>query len=240
MSQAAPKAAIKRFYKQAAAVETEKGWGVALDGRFVRTPSQKPLLLPAKPLAEAIASEWNAQGEKIHPESMPMMQYACSAIDYVQPFRHDVLAELRNYSETDLLCYRADDTPALAGRQAEQWNPVLEWAEERFAIQPQLAGGVMPVEQDAAMLDKLAAEAGRRDDFHFCALWLATKHTASLLLALAVLEGRIPAEQAFALSRLEETFQNEQWGEDDEARQKRESAAQDMVEIGRFLHRLNC
>lgn len=239
MSQAAKKPAIKRFYKQAAAMDMEDGWGVALDGRFVRTPGQNPLLLPTRPLAEAIAAEWNAQGEKIHPESMPMMQYACSAIDYVQPFRRDVLAELRNYSETDLLCYRTEDMPALARRQAEQWNPVLEWAEKRFAIHPELAGGIMPVAQDAAMLDILAAEVGRKDDFRLCALWLSTKHTASVLLALALLEGCIQTEHAFALSRLEETFQNEQWGEDDEARQKRESAAKDMVEIGRFLQCLS-
>ena len=119
--------AAGRFYKEAAAVAHRDAFQVALDGRPVKTPGGQPLLLPGEPLAVAVAAEWAAQGEKIQPATMPMMQLACTAVDRVGPSRGAIVRETANYGGNDLLCYRADDPPDLVKRQAEAWQPVLDW-----------------------------------------------------------------------------------------------------------------
>ena len=122
----------KRFYKTADAVETESGYGIALDGKPVRTPAGKPLAVPNPTLAGALAEEWAAQGETIDRETMPLTRLACTALDLVPERRADIVSEVAAYAETDLVCYRTDDPPALARRQTAAWQPLVAWAAERY------------------------------------------------------------------------------------------------------------
>ena len=102
---------MKRFYKEAAVADVSAGFGVALDGKPVRTPARAILALPNAALAEAVAGEWRAQGEEVEPNSMLLMRLGCTAIDRVAPQREAIIEEIAGYGGTDLLCYWADIPP---------------------------------------------------------------------------------------------------------------------------------
>ncbi|MDO7630939.1 MAG: ATP12 family chaperone protein, partial [Loktanella sp.] len=131
----------KRFWKAAAVVERDGGFGVALDARAVNTPNKTPLILPTRIMAEAIAVEWDAQVDKIDPLTMPVTRGANSAIDKVAPQQAEVVADLANYGDSDLLCYRAAGPVELVTRQAEKWDPVLDWAEGTFGTRLNVGEG---------------------------------------------------------------------------------------------------
>ncbi len=141
---------MKRFWKTATTVPQDGGWGIALDGRPVRTPARAPLVVPSEELAEAIAAEWNAQGSDIDPAAMPMTGIANAAIDLATGDRAAFADTIAAYAQTDLLCYRDDRDAALQGEQAAAWNPLLAWAEARHGIEFALAQGVLPIDQPAA------------------------------------------------------------------------------------------
>lgn len=226
---------MKRFYKEVAVAEELEGWRVLLDSKALRTPAKAPLFLPSRELAEAIATEWNGQGEHILPDSMPLMQFSCVALDYVAPYHDDVMAEATEYAATDVLCYRTDEPKELAERQYAAWQPLVDWAEQRFNVVMRLTTGIMPVAQPEATLATLRGHLAEQSSFRLTCVWLMAKHCSSLLLALAALEGRITPLEAHTISRVDEIYQNSRWGEDDEARDKRESGEAEMAAIARFL-----
>ena len=225
----------KRFYQKAESARAEDGFQVLLDGKVLKTAGRGALLVPTAKLADAIAAEWNSQGTEIITESMKQMQFACAALDYVAQYRADVEEETLGYGETDALCYQVEEPVALAELQKKEWFSQLLWAEKRYGARPVLTGGIMPAKQDERLMAGLHAEVSVLPLFDLTAFWLMTKITGSILLASAVRLGALTADEAFRLSRIEETYQNAQWGEDDEARERRESAASEMVELGRFL-----
>lgn len=229
------KKVLKRFYKTVSVGQTESGWQVLLDGKPIRTPAKALLVLPTRRLAEAIAGEWSRQGEDVALDTMHLMQFSCAALDYTQGFRADVEAETLAYISTDLLCYRAQEPQELVQRQNAGWNRWVDWAEKRYGIRMVLVMGVMPVTQAEATSDIMEQELKRVDDFMLTALWLIARQTSSLLLACAVAERQIAASEAFILSRTDEIYQNEQWGEDEEARRRREVAAAEMAALGEFI-----
>lgn len=226
---------LKRFYKTSTAAKDEQGWHVLLDGKAVKTPGKRMLVLPTQSLAEAIAQEWDSQGEEIDLQSLPLMQFACATLDYVQPHMSDVVSETLGYAETDALCYREVESDVLAERQKQAWNPVVSWANARYGIEMRYAQGIMPVEQAPHTREQLHAVLEKLSPHALASLWLMTKHLGSLLLALAVFEKQVTVSEAFSLSRLEEAFQNEQWGEDEEVRERREIVAAEMEVLARFL-----
>jgi chaperone required for assembly of F1-ATPase len=221
---------LKRFWKDVAVTKQADGYGVALDGRPVRTPGKTPLILPTRLLAEWVAQEWEAQAEKIDPMGMPATRTANSAIDKVTPQKAEVAAMLAAYGGSDLLCYRADGPVELVTRQTDEWNPLLDWAAERYDARLIVTTGVMPVAQDSAALVRLAAEVGSQDVFRLAAFHDLVALSGSLILALAVCEGRLDPETAWSLSRIDEDWQAQQWGRDDEA----EAAA--AIKMAAFAH----
>ncbi|MDD9878983.1 MAG: ATPase [Magnetovibrio sp.] len=230
--------AAGRFYKEAAAVAHRDAFQVALDGRPVKTPGGQPLLLPGEPLAVAVAAEWAAQGEKIQPATMPMMQLACTAVDRVGPSRGAIVRETANYGGNDLLCYRADDPPDLVKRQAEAWQPVLDWLADEMGAPLACTVGVTHVVQPAAALERLRACVAAYDDFQLTGVAQLTQVLGSLALALAVERGRLNWGDAAAASLLDETFQSERWGEDKEARERRRAIHGEAEAAARFLELL--
>ena len=207
----------KRFWKEATFEPVEGGWQVLLDGRPVRTPAKAALVLPSERLAQAIAAEWQAQGEKIDPRAMPATRTANSAIDKVAVQHEEVAAMLAAYGGSDMLCYRAEGPAELVARQSADWDPLLDWAETRFGARLAVTAGVMPVAQDAAALERLAAPLREMDPFALAAFHDLVALSGSLVLAHAVTEGHLGASEAWRLSRLDEEWQIEQWGEDEEA-----------------------
>lgn len=211
--------APKRFWKETTVAETEGGFTVVLDGKPIRTPMKAPLVLPTRGLAELIAAEWEAQQGKIDPETMPATRSANSAIDKLGAQREAVVDMLAAYGDTDLLCYRAERPLALVTRQAESWNPVLAWVAEKLQAPLNVTAGMMPVAQPADSLARLKAEVAALDVFRLAAFHDLVAISGSLVLALALISGEIDVTEAWQASRLDENWQAEQWGVDEEAAQ---------------------
>lgn len=209
--------AARRFWTTACAVPVEGGFTVHLDARPVRTPLKAPLVLPTKELAEAIAAEWDAQDGKVDPETMPFTRTANSAIDKVAPQLAEVGAMLASYGASDLLCYRAEGPDELVSRQAAAWDPLLVWAAETLGAPLVTTVGVMHVDQPVESLAALHKLVGEQTPFQLSAFHDLVAISGSLILALAVTHRRLTAEDAWELSRIDETWQISLWGEDEEA-----------------------
>jgi len=227
---------VKRFYKQATVGERgDEGWPVLLDGRPVRTPEKRPLAVPSDRLAAAIAQEWADQGDTIQPFGMHLTRTANAAIDRVAPNRALVEDELVGFGETDTLCYRVDGPPELAERQRRTWQPLLDWATGRFDCALAVTTGILPAPQDAAALAALRSALAPHDPFGLAGLHGIAAATHSLVLALAVADGHLDAAQAIDAALLDETYQNEHWGEDSEAAARRETTRVEVDAAARLL-----
>lgn len=208
---------MKRFWKDAAAVPAGSAWNIELDGRPVRTPAQALLQVAQEPLARAIAREWQDSAESVDPRAMPFTGLANAALDHVRPDRETFAAGLARYGESDLLTYRADSPRALAERQAEAWDPLLQWARRRYDVDFVVTEGVSYVPQAPNTVARLAHAVGTLDPFHLAAMSPLVTIGGSLIAALAVVEGDISAEQAWDAVSLDEAWQLETWGSDAEA-----------------------
>jgi len=228
---------MKRFYKVVGVVPAGGGFGVVLDGKPIKSPAKADLVLPSRALAEAVAAEWEAQVGEVVPSAMPLMQLAATAIDKVAPNRALIIDTIAPYGGTDLLCYRAEAPAELAGRQATAWQPLLDWAMTAHDAPLTATSGIVHQAQPEASLAALRAAVAVQDDWRLTALHQATALTGSLVLGLALLAGRIDADEAFELAELDASFQIERWGEDAEATARRAAlraelkAAQRLVEL---------
>lgn len=221
---------MKRIWKEARAVALDGGWTVQLDGRPVRTPAKREVVVPTEEMAQQIAAEWDAQEEQVRPLSMPMTRAAATCLDRVAPEIDVVRDTIAAYGETDLLCYRADFPQPLVKRQAAGWDPVLDWAAARYGARLKVVAGVMHVAQDAGATGALALEVREMPAWPLTCLADLTTISGSLVLGLAVVAGHLEAEAAWHLSRIDEKWNIEQWGEDHEA------AAQAARRHADFLH----
>ena len=226
--------APRRFYKTAASTPVDGGWGIALDGKALRSPAKRPLVLPTEALAKAIADEWQAQGEKVDPGSMPLMQFAATAIDRLSDDRTALVEEIAGYGHSDLICYRAEEPPSLARRQEETWQPLIAWAAERYDVALNVTTGIVAVEQPAHALATFRRVLAACDLFALTALAGAASAAGSLAIALALMEGWVTAEDAADAALLDELFQAEKWGSDPEAEQRRAAIRADLRAAKRF------
>lgn len=229
---------MKRFYKAAGAVACDGGFTVQLDGKPIRTPAKAPLVVPTLALAQAIAGEWDAQEEKVDPNSMAQMTLAATAIDRVVPNFNAVAAEAAGYAASDLLCYRADSPPELTVRQSEGWDPILDWARARYDVTFAVTSGLMPVDQPEETKDRFLSVAGTYTPFQMTAIHVMTTACGSFLLALAIVEERVSPEEGLARSRIDETYQEELWGTDEEADARRIRLEKEIAEAAAFLRHL--
>jgi chaperone required for assembly of F1-ATPase len=229
---------MKRFYREASVRAGPGGGEVLLDERPVRTPAKRPLALPTQALAEAVAAEWNAQGEQVRPRSMPLTGLANAAIDRVEPDKEAFAAGLAAFGESDLLCYRAEAPASLVARQAEQWEPILAWARRRFDVNFEVTTGIMHRPQPANTVVQLAQAVAARDAFELAALSPLVTIAGSLVIALALAEEAIDLEAAWAAATLDEAWQAEQWGEDSEASARLEARRAEFEAAERFLRLL--
>jgi chaperone required for assembly of F1-ATPase len=223
----------KRFYQDVAIADD--GAALLLDGKTVRTPGEAELVLPTRALAEAVAEEWRAQGERIDPATMPLTKLANSAIDGVVGREPAVIDDIMSHAASDLVCYRAHAPQGLVAAEARRWGPVLVWAKDALGAPLKLGAGVVHVAQPQASLDRLRQTMLGRDAFSLAALHVMTALTGSALLALAVALGRLSPEEAWAAAHVDEDWQISQWGEDAEAAERRENRRRDFAAAAKLL-----
>ncbi len=236
-------AKFERFYAQAsweavppgAAGRAGAGFRVLLDGQAVKTPAKAEMALPTQALAEAIAAEWQAQGEAVESRSLVLTGLAWTAIDRVGPGRERIVDELAGYGAHDLVCYRTETPADLAARQRERWQPLLDWAARALDAPLAVTTGVVSIEQPPAALAALRRAVAARHDFELAALGAAATAAGSLVIALALAEGRIDAAAAFDAAQLDESYQIERWGEDPEAARRRAAIKADLASAARFV-----
>lgn len=230
---------MKRFYKKVSLAGEGDAFVVTLDGKPIRTRAKAPFLLPNKALARAIAGEWENQGSTIDPHSMPMTRLAGTAIDRVAPARPRVIDELAAFAETDLLCHRADRPAELVARQDAAWRPLLDWAAQRYSAGLKVTVGILPQPQPKEALTALRCSVAAYDDMLLAGLHSATTASGSLIIALALAEGRIDAGDAFEASQVDETYQIERWGEDAELEARRAAIRADLNSTENFMQLLS-
>lgn len=229
---APPATAVKRFY---AAAEATPGRTIELDGRPVKTPGRQDLALPTSALAEAIAAEWNAQGERIDPRTMPLTGLANAAIDRIASDKRAFADGLAVYGESDLLCYRAEAPPRLVQRQAEAWDPILAWARRRYDVDFVVMRGIVHAPQPDNTVAQLTQAVHARDAFELAGLSPLVTVSGSLMIALALAENAIDLDTGWTAAMLDEQWQAEQWGEDAEAAKALAARRADFEAGWRFL-----
>lgn len=227
--------AAKRFWKACSAEACEGGYTVLLDGRGVKTPAKTPLVVPSLAMAQAIAAEWDAQDGVVNPNTMPVTRSANAALDKVATQHEEVAGLIADYGGTDLLCYRATSPEELIQRQAEAWDPVLDWASDALNARLAVGAGVMHVPQDAQVLAGLRARVGAMTAFELAAFHDLVGLSGSLILGFAAVADLRPIDEIWALSRVDETWQEEQWGEDEEATELAETKRQAFLHAKRFF-----
>lgn len=224
-----------RFYSTVAVEATGGGWRILLDGRTVKTPQRAELSLPSEALAQAIAEEWQAQTDEIVPATMPLTKLANTALDAVTGREAEVGEDILRFAARDLLCYRADQPQDLEDRQREVWDPLIHWANEHYGARLCLAAGVMPIDQPAEAIASLRTGIVCRDAFALTALHVMTSLTGSAILPLAHICGRLTLDEAWAAAHLDEDFQIARWGEDAEAKARRDARYKEMAAASRFF-----
>jgi chaperone required for assembly of F1-ATPase len=207
---------------------------VTLAGKPLFTPAKNPLKVPTKALAEAIEAEWRANGKFVG-SKMPLSALAFTAIDRIAGRKDDIIEVLLVYVDTDTLSYRASGSQVLAKCQEEKWDPVLAWADKALGVQWQTTSGVMPVDQPPDVHKSLSKYLGGLTDMQLAAGSVLASSLSSLVLMLALLENHINAQQAFELSRLEEDYQAEKWGHDEEATQRADRLKAEILQTAHFL-----
>jgi chaperone required for assembly of F1-ATPase len=227
----------KRFYASAGVVESPSGFAITLDDKPIRTPSGRQVVAPVRQIAEAIAAEWDAQQEIIDPVTMPLTRFANSVVDAVTDRVDAVTDDVAKYLGSDLLFYRASHPEALVARQAEHWDPLLFWAADALGAHFFLAEGIVHVRQPDSAIQ--AARAALPDDpWSIAALHVITTLTGSALLALALLRGVLDSDQIWAAAHVDEDWNVEKWGMDEEVAARRAARLVDFNAAARILKAL--
>jgi chaperone required for assembly of F1-ATPase len=228
-----PKA--KRFYKEVSVAADGRHYRVLLDNRPVKTPLRRVLETHSEALAAAIAAEWHAQATEIDPFAMPLTRLLSTALDRISAERAAMTAGLLAYLDTDLLCYRAPHPADLKARQAAVWQPILDWLTASHGIALTVVHGVVPITQPAEAAAAAARVLETLSVDEFTGLQAAVAASGSLALGIALVHGRISSAEVFAAAQLDETYQNEHWGEDSEALDRRARIAAEVEAVGRYL-----
>ena len=207
----------KRFWKNVDVVSSETKFFIKLDDKILKTPAKKQMMLPTEALAKKVASEWDEQVEEIDPTKMPFTKSSNAALDKVSEQFEEVSSLLGEYGDTDLLYYRADSPPELQNRQKTGWDPIVNWAENTFKVQIYCGTGIVYIPQNEKLISEIRIKINNLSIFELTAFYDMVSITGSLILGLAIINGRLSAEEAYQLSQIDEQWQLEQWGEDEEA-----------------------
>jgi chaperone required for assembly of F1-ATPase len=227
---------MKRFYTLAT-TERDVETGAhrfLLDGREVKTPARAPLAVPGEALAAAIVAEWTAQEERIDPATMPMTGFANASIDRVLPDVAEFAKGIAAYAASDLLCYRADDPAELVTEQILYWDPILDWARGHYDATLTVTSGIMPVDQPAATVERLSEAVAALDPWLLAGLSTIVSISGTLVGSLALIKGRIAADDLWTAAHVDEDWQARQWGEDAEAKTRQAARRVQFDDAARY------
>jgi len=224
----------KRFYENVSTTADEGGFHILLDGRVLKTPGKKTLLVPTQTAAELIQTEWESQDKEIDPTSMPVTRLLNVAVEQTPNNRGTLIAEARNYAGTDVLCYRESSVRLHKDHQSENWDPILDWASDQ-GINLKVTDGIQAVAQPEKALDKVSEYAAGLDDMHLTLYVHLTAVFGSAILAMAVMKRHVSGEEAYRLSRLDELWQIRYWGEDEEAADRSNSIGNEVSALCKLL-----
>lgn len=212
----------RRFYSQVAVTGTTAPYSITLDERSLRTPLKRALDLPTRALAEAVAAEWAAQADKIDPHSMPYTKLANTTLDRVATRRQRIISEILDFAGSDLVCYRAEKPQDLVERQVRAWQPVHDWARSAIRAEFQVTEGIVHIDQPAASLGAIEDYLAGKSPWALTALHNMTTLTGSALISAMACDGGILPAEAWLAAHVDEDWQIEQWGSDEEARHRRD------------------
>jgi chaperone required for assembly of F1-ATPase len=227
-------APAQRFYKTVSVAGTKAPFAVRLDERPLRTPLKRALELPTGALAQAVATEWEGQAEKIEPHTMPLTRLANTALDRVEPDRDRIINEIVDFAGSDLVCYRAGEPLGLVERQAKAWRPVLDWARSALGAEFQVTEGVVHVRQPDAVLQATRHYLAQKSSWDLTAIHNITTLTGSALIAAMACANAVPASEAWTAAHVDEDWQIEHWGWDEEARHRRNHRRREFDTCLRF------
>lgn len=235
---------LKRFWTAATVAPRDMangkaGFVVLLDSRAPKTPAHAPLILPTAASARLVAEEWAAQGEFIEPGTMPATRLAATAIDRVSQAREAVAEEIAAYAGSDLLCYLAEHPTGLVTEQSSQWGPWREWASAELGVVLEATQGIVHRPQDPETIVRVRTQALSLDDFALTGLATAVPLLGSAVLGLALQRGAISGTEAFEISRLDEAYQERQWGVDAEAEQRTAARRAEAELLDRWFRALD-
>lgn len=225
---------LKRFYKKASRAGNSAPYGVKLDGRELKTPMKNALNLPTRKLAQAIVAEWNAQQDFVESDKMFLTKFANTAIDRVELRREEIIDEIVAFASSDLLCYRAEAPQGLADRQNRHWDPVLDWAKTTHGLEFVCVGGIVYAKQPDETLIKTHGLLSEKTSYELTAIHNLTTMLGSALLALAVCDGFLDAESCWEAGHVDENWNMELWGADEDAIKRNEFRRAEFDEVLRF------
>jgi chaperone required for assembly of F1-ATPase len=226
---------IKRVYRKTGVRHEAGGFVVLLDDSVLRSPGRCALCLPTESMAQAIASEWDGQGEELDTTALRLTKLAGRAVDMDAAERAQVEDTVAGYVETDLVSHRAEGPPDLVAKQAAVWDPLLEWAMQAFSKAPQVTVGVLPVPTDASLAARYVDIVAGLDLYELVSLQALTSVTGSLVIALAVFKQELDADRAWDVSQIDETYRMSRWGDDPEAAGSRATRREDLNAAVRLL-----
>lgn len=226
---------IRKFYKTASVEKTPDGFALLLDGKAAKTPARASLALPNEGLAEAVADEWRVDSEMLFPAKMPLTRLASTAIDLGDSDRAKWIDEVLNYLGTDLVCYRAGEPAALVARQVAAWDPLLDWAETTLGVRPATTAGIAAIDQPQALMDAALRQLAAVDRWRLAGLFSATPIAGSAIIGFALASRAFPVETLFEASRVDERFQTDRWGIDDEAVARERILEAEFLAIDRWF-----
>ena len=227
----------KRFYETVKVEARNAAFIVLLDAHELKTPAKNPMLLPSAALAQLVADEWQAQGDEIVPETMLIMRLVSTALDRVADVPRETAEAFAAYVMSDLLCYRAEHPEKLVEKQSDSWNPLLDWAKSRFDVSLVVTAGILPVEQPEENRARFAAAAGE-EPLRLTALAHLAALLGSAILALALAEAYISPRQAYELAFLDDLYQIDEWGADEEAQARLDEIELEIASVARYLSAL--
>ena len=230
---------MKRFYQTVTVAVLETGFTVTLDDKPMRTPNKARLIVPTRALAEAIAEEWQTQEETVRVPDLHLTRLANTAIDRVSALHDETVATIIAYGRTDLLCHRVNTPLELAEKQRLVWQPLLDWLARTYDAPLSVTADIVPANQPAASIDALRLAVSKLDTLRLTALAETTGLSGSIVLGLALLDGKLSPDAAFDAAQLEETYQMERWGEDAEAAARRASLRIELRAASRFARLLD-
>ncbi len=227
---------MKKFFSKVEVKKNKAGfYSIVLDDNELSTPSKKVMQFDSEELARLVASEWEVQGEKINPYEMPITRFVNTAIDRVANARYVYISELNEYLDTDLLLYRAKEGMELRDKQDREWQPVLDWVKQEFEAEFFPTDDLVPMDQEDASKAKIIKYISSLSDFGLTTAYLISANTGSVLLSVAMLKGKLNAEQVYDISLLDELWQAELWGKDEEAEEKRVKIRAELNALENFI-----